>query len=229
MRVLLKFHVPKSSCWPGWACIPSRHIHKAEKKTYTHNWPHGSTESSALTSTHISTDSAHIDMNSTGSLILLLPCCWSGLRFTSSHIHAQCQSLQTPALDAQTVHLLASRPQSPQLVGIWTYGPWRLLVPPQQPAVRPLLLLTGWSSSKLTSVHPQRLRTETAHTQETVRNKINKLGQTEVIKSRAQSHKSTKQTPIWLDPFISFSLHFPTFVHLQPTLITPFFCLRSFP
>ena len=53
------------------------------------------------------------------------------------------------------------------VVGIWTYRSRRLPVPAQQLAVRPLLLLTCWSNLKLTSSHIQRLRKESAHTEET--------------------------------------------------------------
>lgn len=119
------------------------------------------------------------------------------MKFTSIHSHTQqCRCLHTPAPDTQAVHLLVSRPRSAEVLASGPTDPCRLPVPAQQLALRPLLLPTGWSNLKLTSAHTQRLRKESAHTQEAVRNKINKkLGQAEVIKSRARPGKSTKQPP----------------------------------
>lgn len=87
-------------------------------------------------------------------------------------------------LEALRLHLLRPGSQSPPAAG-----------PGATPAaVRPLLLPTGWSSTQLPSVCAH--RTESAHMQETVRNKIDeKLGQTEVVKSRAQSDMSTEHLP----------------------------------
>lgn len=88
-------------------------------------------------------------------------------------------------LEALRLHLLRPGSQSPQLL---------VPVPPQQLAVRPLLLPAGWFSMQLPSVCAH--RTESAHIKEAVHNKINeKLGQTEVVKSRAQSDMPTEHLP----------------------------------